>query len=85
MPEISRFYGITIYMFYNEHNPPHIYAKYQDFEVVIEIESGKRNGKFPRRALSLINEWIEIHKSELIENWNLSKNRSQLKKIKPLN
>lgn len=85
MPEISRFYGITIYMFYNEHNPPHIHAQYQDYEAVIEIESGKIKGKFPRRALNLINEWIEIHKKELIENWILSEKRIPLKSIKPLN
>ena len=85
MPEISRFYGITIYMFYNEHNPPHIHAQYQDYETVIEIESGKIKGKFPRRALNLINEWIEIHKKELMENWILSGKRIPLKSIKPLN
>lgn len=72
MPEISRFYGITIYMFYNEHNPPHIHAQYQDYEAVIEIESGKLKGKFPQRALNLIIEWIEINKIELVENWELS-------------
>lgn len=84
MPEISRFYGISIYMFYNEHNPPHIHAEYQDFEAVIDIESGKMKGRSPRRALNLIDEWIEIHKNELIENWELSGKRIPLEKIKPL-
>ena len=71
-------------MFYNEHNPPHIHAQYQEFDAVIEIESGKIKGKFPERALNLIDEWIRIHKNELIENWNLSSKRNQLKKIQPL-
>ncbi|MBK8550265.1 MAG: DUF4160 domain-containing protein [Ignavibacteria bacterium] len=84
MPEISRFYGITIYMFYNEHNPPHIHVQYQDYGAVIEIESGKLKGKFPRRALNLITEWIQIHKKELNENWELSRKRIPLKSIKPL-
>ncbi len=72
MPEISRFYGITIYMFYNEDTPPHIHAQYQDYEAVIEIESGKLKGKFPQRALNFIIELIEINKIELVENWELS-------------
>lgn len=85
MPEISRFYGITIYMFYKEHNPPYIHAKYQEFEAVMEIESGKCSDKFPGRALRMINEWISKYKTELIENWELAEKRNQIKKIKPLN
>lgn len=67
MPEIRRFYGIIIYMFYNEHNRPHFHAEYQDFEGIIEIESGIIKGKTPRRALKLIFEWIDLHKDELLE------------------
>ncbi len=84
MPEISRFYGLIVYMFYNEHNPPHIHVKYQENEITIEIESGKVKGTFPQRALNLVNEWIEIHKKELNDNWELSFKRNPLKKIKPL-
>lgn len=50
-------------MFYNEHNPPHIHVKYQDFETTIEIDTGKCTGKFPGRALKMINEWIELNKT----------------------
>lgn len=85
MPEISRFYGITIYMFYNEHNPPHVHVNYQEYSAVIEINSGKVKGKFPRRALSLLNEWKGIHKKELNENWEFSGKRIPLKSIKALN
>lgn len=67
MPEISRFYGIVIYLFYNEHNPPHLYAEYQGYEAVIEIESENMKGNFPKRALNMIKEWIGIHKDELLE------------------
>ena len=84
MPEISRFYGIVIYLFYNEHNPPHLHAEYQDYEAVIEIESGNMEGNFPKRALNMINEWIGIHKDELLENWSLSGLRKPLNKIEPL-
>ncbi len=76
MPEISRFYVITIYMFYNEHNPPHIHVQYQKYSAVIEINSGIIKGKFPRRALNLIYEWIRINNKELNENWNVQKKES---------
>jgi len=85
MPEISRFYGIIIKMFFNEHNPPHFHAEYQGFKVSISIESGIVEGKMPKRALSLIFEWLEIHKDELINNWKLIEETGDYNKIEPLN
>ena len=61
MPEISRFYGIIIFMFFNEHNPPHIHVKYQEFDAIIEINDGIVKGNLPRRALNLIFEWMDLH------------------------
>ena len=84
MPEISRFYGIIIYMFFDDHNPPHFHVEYQDFEAVIEIESGIVKGKIPRRALKLIFEWMDLHKEELLENWKKIEERKALEKIEPL-
>lgn len=85
MPEISRFYGIIIYMFFNDHNPPHFHVEYQDFEASIEIESGVVKGIIPRRALKLIFEWMDMHKEELLENWKKIEERKSLDKIEPLN
>ena len=85
MPEISRFYGIIIYMFFNDHNPPHFHVEYQDFEAIIEIESGVVKGAIPRRALKLIFEWMDLHKEELLENWKKIEERKSLEKIEPLN
>jgi hypothetical protein len=85
MPEISRFYGIIIYMFFNDHNPPHFHVEYQDFEATIEIESGIIKGIIPRRALKLIFEWMDLHKEELLENWKKIEERKSLEKIEPLN
>jgi hypothetical protein len=85
MPEICRFYGIIIYMFYNDHNPPHFHVEYQEFEAIIEIESGIIKGKIPRRALKLIFEWMDLHKEELLENWKKIEERKVLQKIDPLN
>ena len=62
MPEISRFYGIIIRMFFNDHNPPHFHIEYQDYEAVISIEDGTVNGNMPRRALKLVFEWLDLHK-----------------------
>lgn len=71
-------------MFYNEHNPPHFHAKYQEYEAVIDIESEIVKVEMPRRALNLIYDWIDFHKDELLINWNLMKERKPLLKIEPL-
>ena len=84
MPEVSRFYGIIIYMFYNEHNPPHIHVKYQEYEAIIEINDGIVHGTLPRRALRLIYEWMDIHIDELLNNWRLIEQRKMINKIDPL-
>ncbi len=85
MPELSRFYGIVIFMNYNDHEPPHFHARYQAQEVTIEIETGMIEGKMPKRALRMVLEWFEKHQSKLIENWERAKKRQTLRKIPPLN
>jgi hypothetical protein len=85
MPEISRFYGIIIYMFFLDHNPPHFHVKYQNYEATINIEDGIVKGEIPRRALNLIYEWLDLHKDELMENWRLLEQRKPFKKVEPLN
>jgi len=84
MPIISRFFGILIFMFWREHEPAHFHAKYGDEEAVIEIETGKVSGKISQRALNLIQDWRELHKAELLQDWELSKQRRQLNRISPL-
>jgi hypothetical protein len=84
MPEISRFLGIVIAMFYRDHGPAHFHAKYGDFEITVEVETGIVSGEFPKRALSHVLEWLELHKAELLEDWELAKERKPLKKVKPL-
>ena len=81
MPEICRFYGIVIYMFFNDHNPPHFKIKFGEFEANILIENGSiLNGDLPQNKLKLVAAWAEIHQNELMEMWN-SKN---FHKIQPL-
>ena len=85
MPELSRFLGIVIAMFVKEHNPPHFHAYYNEFEVQIEIESGKiMQGYLPRRSLNLVQDWRELHIKELMHNWEVGRKTGQFTKIEPL-
>lgn len=84
VPEISRFLGIVIAMYHREHGPAHFHAKYGDFEITVEIESGVIEGQFPRRALGHVLEWYALHKDELLENWTLARDRQPLNRIPPL-
>ena len=84
MPEISRFLGIVVGMFYRDHAPPHFHAVYGDYEIVIEIETGVIEGHFPKRALRHVLEWYELHRGELLEDWQLACERKPLRKIPPL-
>lgn len=84
MPEISRFLGIVIGMFYSEHGVPHFHAVYAEHEVSIEIESHMVRGEFPNRALRLVLEWAELHKAELLDNWELARQGQPLTHIAPL-
>ena len=85
MPEICRFYGIILAMFFDDHNPPHFHARYGTSNVAIEIDSLRvLEGKFPPRALGLVVEWASQHQGELLHNWKLAKNNRPIKKIAPL-
>ncbi len=86
MPELSRFYGIIIYMFAKDHNPPHFHAKYGEFMALIEIKTGELlAGGLPRRALRLVQDWAELHRSELLLNWEKGQSDSpEFAKIEPL-
>ncbi len=84
MPEISRFLGIVIGMFYSEHGVPHFHAVYGEHEVSIEIDSRVVFGEFPPRALRLVLEWAELHRAELLENWELARQGQPLIRIAPL-
>ncbi len=87
MPTISMFYGIIIrmYCFPGEHNSPHIHAYYQDFKAVIDIQSCEiTEGELPRKQAKLVLAWTEIHKEELIADWELSSKGELPFKIDPL-
>ena len=84
MPIISRFLGIIIAMYWDDHSPPHFHAKYGEYEIIVNILNGVVEGKFPKRALRLLLEWYELHKNELMENWELCRRQEMPKPIEPL-
>ncbi len=85
MPEISRFFGIIVAMFYNEHNPLHFHARYGEYKVEIEIRTlSGLAGKFPPRALGLLIEWATQHQEELMSDWQLARQNAELHRIAPL-
>lgn len=84
MPEISSFYGIVIYMYMSEHNPPHFHVKYQGYEAIVTIDGGIITGSMPRRALRLVYEWLDQHQEELMKNWQLLSEGKAPVKIVPL-
>ena len=84
MPIISRFLGIVISMYWSDHSPPHFHARYGDYKITVNIETGVIEGKFPKRALRHVLEWLDLHQHELLENWRYCQQREPLKDIAPL-
>lgn len=84
MPTISRFYGIVVFINYRDHAPPHFHARYGTQEVTIEIQTGIVTGKMSRRALNMLFDWLDLHRDELMDNWNRARNGEPLWEIPPL-
>ncbi len=85
MPQVSRFFGIIIFMFYDEHNPPHFHATYGDYKAEIGINDlNVLIGKLPPRVLGLVIEWASLHQNELLENWKHIEDGEPIEKIAPL-
>lgn len=85
MPEISRFFGIIIRMFYDEHNPPHLHAEFQGRKVLLDFRGNILQGDLKSRtALRLIREWIDLHNEELSQDWELARAGREMKPVAPL-
>ncbi len=85
MPEICRFYGIIIAMFYDDHNPPHFHARYGKHKAAIDIQTLQvLEGKLPPRTLGMVIEWASQYQQDLLRNWDLAKNSMPPEKISPL-
>jgi hypothetical protein len=85
MPRISSFYGILIYMYYKEHNPPHFHAHYGEYKAEIGINDfALLEGKLPPKAMAMVVEWGMLHQTELQENWRRVQEHEMLNSIEPL-
>jgi len=84
MPELSRFMGIIVAMYYRDHGPPHFHALYGEHEATIVIETGVVAGHLPRRSLKQVQAWRSLHMQELLTAWALAERREPLPNIKPL-
>lgn len=85
VPTVSRFYGIDIVMWFNDHEPPHFHACYGEYEAKISIESGAvLSGELPGRALKLVRKWQSVSKSALMSNWVRARDQQPLQRIEPL-
>ena len=84
MPEISRFFGIIIAIYYDDHAPAHFHAKYGEYEATVRVADGEFSGNFPRRAKGLVVEWMGLHKHELLDNWRRAEAHLPLRRIAPL-
>lgn len=86
MPQISDFYGIVIFMNFNDHVPPHFHAWYNhgEFKVSVNIQNGIVKGEMPGRALKMILEWLDLHREELLVCWEMTRNMQHPNKIAPL-
>jgi len=84
MPELCRFLGIIIFMNWADHPQPHFHARYGDYEITVEIESGIVRGVFPKRALRAVLDWLDLHQQELMVDWSLAQQRKPLIPILPL-
>ena len=81
MPEISRFFGIMVRMFYDDHNPPHFHAEYQGKRAKVDFKGNVLRGDLgSRTALRLTREWIDLHEEELSRDWELAREAKPLEK-----
>ena len=85
MPEICRFFGIIVRMFFDEHDPEHIHVEYQGKKAVFDLAGNMTKGDLgSRTAIRLVREWIDLHAEEIREDWKLARAGKEVKKIAPL-
>lgn len=85
MPRLSEFYGIAIYMYFADHNPPHFHAIYAEHEALVQIDDGSiLRGGLPKTAAKLVEQWRTLHHDELLADWELAQEPTSLNTIEPL-
>jgi uncharacterized protein DUF4160 len=85
VPTISQFFGIVIRMYFDDHAPPHFHAIYGGEEAILAIDTlAVVEGRLPRRALSLVLEWANLHRGDLSDNWQRAERHEPLRAVTPL-
>ena len=84
MPEISRFYGIIICLYWKDHNPPHVHFTYGDYECSISVLDRIVDGQAPVKVISKVNQWIDLHEQEILSMWESAQEGKQIGRIDPL-
>jgi hypothetical protein len=85
MPEICRFFGIIITMYYGDHPPPHFHVRYGEQKAIISVETlTLLRSKLSPRVFGMVMEWATLHQNELMDNWHLARELQPLQKVEPL-
>jgi hypothetical protein len=85
VPRLSEFYGIVIYMYFADHNPPHFHAIYAEHEALVRNDDGSIiRGDLPKTAARLVEQWRSLHQGDLSDNWTLAQEPAALSTIEPL-
>lgn len=84
MPEICRFFGIIINLYWRDHNPPHIHFTYGNYECSMSVLDRVVNGQAPAKVIAKVNEWIDLHETEILTLWEKAQKGEPLNKIEPL-
>lgn len=85
MPEICRFYGIIVSLYWKDHNPPHLHFSYGTYEGKINLQNRKIEGNAPLKVITKLNLWIDQHEDELRLLWEKARQGEKLYKPEPLN
>ena len=84
MPEICIFFGIIISLYWRDHNPPHIHFTYGNYECSMSVLDRVVNGQAPAKVIAKVNEWIDLHETEILTLWEKAQKGEPLNKIEPL-
>ncbi len=84
MPTLSRFYGVTVRIRWNDHAPPHVHVDYQGYSATLAIDNLEFTGDLPRRARILVLEWATQHRAELEAAWRAAQQHHHVSTIEPL-
>jgi hypothetical protein len=85
MPEISRFYGVRIYMYANDHPPPHFHARYAEHQVLVRFDRIEiYRGSLPQREQSMVLEWAILNREQLFANWEMLRSGKLPRRIEPM-